>query len=78
MVPRTKLFGETVAINVDGNKMSHTSVDDFYCRTYGKKTLAYWRKRREHTQEAQNHVQWDVAAKARNALLPGLFRWHAK
>ena len=49
MVPRTKLFGETVVISVDGNKMSHTSVDDLYCRTYGKKTLAYWRKRREHT-----------------------------
>jgi hypothetical protein len=58
MVPHTKLFGETVVISVDGNKLSHTSVDDLYCRTYDKKILAYWRKRRKHTQEAQNHVQW--------------------
>ena len=78
MVPRTKLFGETVAIEVDGHKLSHTSVDDLYCRTFGKKTLAYWRKRSEHTQEAQNQVQWEVAARARNALPSGLYSWHAK
>jgi hypothetical protein len=76
MVPRSKLFGETVAIAEDGHKLSHTSVDDLYCRTFGKKTLGYWRKRRDHTQEAQKH--WDSAARARNALPSGLYSWHVK
>jgi hypothetical protein len=77
-VPREKLFGESMTVHVAGEKLTHTSVEDLYTRTFGKRTLAYWRIRRQHTEAAQTHVQWDAAAKARQTLPSGLRQWHAK
>ncbi len=77
-VPRDRLFGESMTIAVAGEKLNHTSVEDLYTRTFGKRTLAYWRNRLQHTEVAQTHIQWEDAAKARQTLPLGLRRWHAK
>jgi hypothetical protein len=65
-VPQDKLFGESVTVLIAGEKLTHTSVEDLYTRTFG------------NTEAAQIHVQWDAAAKACQTLPSGLRQWHAK
>jgi hypothetical protein len=69
---------KAMTVHVAGEKLTHTSMEDLYTRTFGKRTLAYWRLRGQHTEAAQTHVQWDAAAKARQTLSSGLRQWHAK
>jgi len=73
------LVNQPVVFSVDGENLAFTYVEDFlYSRTFGKRTLAYWRNRRNHTEAAQNHIQWDLTTKVRNSLPTGLRWWHVK
>jgi hypothetical protein len=62
-VTQDKLFGETMTVHhIAGEKLMHTSMEDLHTRTFGKRTLTYWRLRRQHTEVAQTrHAQWEQA-----------------